>query len=299
MNLAGWIDKWGRAAPERPAIARGSAPYANYRTVGGAHPHPRRQSASAVPAGRPRSDRHDQPAGVPRGAVCGMARGPGRGADERQTPSRRVRLHHRAHRGRACVLASPDRAQDIAPHGRTIATDTAEWRQLYSGDGIDVTPRRSDDLAWLFYTSGTTGRPKGAMLTHGILMAQTLAYFADIEPVGAGDCRPSRRADVARFRLLRPAVRRDGSQHRRARKRGLRARRDRDACSPRTAMSASSPRRPWSAASSTMPASPPPTIAAFAPSSMAARRCISKRFWAPWICSGRNWRKSMVRAKRP
>ncbi len=26
------------------------------------------------------------------------------------------------------------------------------------------------------------------MLTHGILMAQTLAYFAEIEPVGAGDC---------------------------------------------------------------------------------------------------------------
>ena len=44
-----------------------------------------------------------------------------------------------------------------------------------------------DDLAWLFYTSGTTGRPKGAMLTHGNMMEQTLAYFAEIEPVGAGD----------------------------------------------------------------------------------------------------------------
>ncbi len=48
-------------------------------------------------------------------------------------------------------------------------------------------PRRRDDLAWLFYTSGTTGRPKGAMLTHGNMMEQTLAYFAEIEPVGAGD----------------------------------------------------------------------------------------------------------------
>src|SRR6185312_11386025 len=87
----------------------------------------------------------------------------------------------------ALTLASPDRANDVALHGRTIATGTSEWRKLCAGDGIDMVPRRADDLAWLFYTSGTTGRPKGAMLTHGIMMAQTLAYFAEIEPVGAHD----------------------------------------------------------------------------------------------------------------
>ena len=60
----------------------------------------------------------------------------------------------------ALILASPDRADDVAPHGRTIVTGSGEWRKLAEGDGIDVVPRRRDDLAWLFYTSGTTGPPK-------------------------------------------------------------------------------------------------------------------------------------------
>ncbi len=45
----------------------------------------------------------------------------------------------------------------------------------------------SDDLAWLFYTSGTTGRPKGVMMSCGNIMAMTLGYFADVDRVEAGD----------------------------------------------------------------------------------------------------------------
>jgi acyl-CoA synthetase (AMP-forming)/AMP-acid ligase II len=43
--------------------------------------------------------------------------------------------------------------------------------------------RKPDDLAWLFFTSGTTGRSKGAMLSHGNLVAMSVAHVADLETV--------------------------------------------------------------------------------------------------------------------
>jgi long-chain acyl-CoA synthetase len=44
-----------------------------------------------------------------------------------------------------------------------------------------------DNPAWLFYTSGTTGRPKGATLTQRNLTFMTLAYLADVDALDEHD----------------------------------------------------------------------------------------------------------------
>lgn len=80
----------------------------------------------------------------------------------------------------AAVAALDDRCTTVVAPG-------VDWDRLAETTPVALFERVPEDPAWLFYTSGTTGRPKGATLSHRNLMMMSLSYFADIDPVSPSD----------------------------------------------------------------------------------------------------------------
>ena len=187
MNIAAHLERTGRSAGRRLAIAAGERPLIRYdelldrvrRLAGGL-----RLRAKLKPGDRVALAMRNCPEYLEVLYACwhaGLVAVP-----------INAKLHARefafilGNSGASACFTTPDLTATIAEAladeaAVQVETGSDRYRHLLAAEPLPLADVRPDDTAWLFYTSGTTGHPKGAMLSHRNLLAMSFCYFADVD----------------------------------------------------------------------------------------------------------------------
>src|SRR6476469_5595339 len=167
MNIALWLERAGKSHGARPALGTGARVLRDYRSVA-----ERVSRLANALRSQLRLQPGDRVAIAAKNSVdyfealyavwhAGLAAVPAN-----------AKLHGAElgyileQSGARVCFASDGLDGEIAAHApksleRLIVIGSAEYEKLFAADPVAVALRGGDDLAWLFYTSGTTGRPKG------------------------------------------------------------------------------------------------------------------------------------------
>ncbi|KUR73257.1 long-chain fatty acid--CoA ligase [Novosphingobium sp. Fuku2-ISO-50] len=89
----------------------------------------------------------------------------------------------------AGIVANATLFADVARYCLQPADGAGLFQALVDGEhGLaQAADAKSEDLCWLFYTSGTTGKPKGAMWNHRMVRCVIMNYLADLHNIQPGE----------------------------------------------------------------------------------------------------------------
>jgi long-chain acyl-CoA synthetase len=194
-NLASLLVRTARSWPRLPAVALGGQVLADYETLAASAA---RHAGAMLAAGLAPGDRvalvsRNVPAYVETLFACwwaGLVTVP---VNAKLHPAELAYiLEHSGAR-----WAFVDAAWEAALGAAAGVPRSLERVIAFTGDAFEMLRQGTaaaapaaclpDDPAWLFYTSGTTGRPKGVEITHGNLFAMTQCFLADVEAIAPGD----------------------------------------------------------------------------------------------------------------
>ena len=198
MNLAHLLWRMARQFPNRAALFQGASPVASYAQWAqrSAHLAHQFERAGLKPGDRVALFMHNHPRYLELmlGAWwAGLAVVP-INAKLHVREAQWIIDNAQASWGFVTADVTRDNNEQLQGLQRVMDVNSAEADAWWSGPDLGrdsalrpIAARQSDDLAWLFYTSGTTGRPKGVMITHRNLMTMGLAYFSDVDNIASHD----------------------------------------------------------------------------------------------------------------
>ncbi|SFK32113.1 long-chain acyl-CoA synthetase [Pseudovibrio ascidiaceicola] len=187
MNLAEWLARTARITPDAPALFHGTQLVATYGEFG---------ARSAAIAGSLQRDygvaKGDRVAIFMKNRTEYLEASYGIWWSGAAAIPINAKLHPKEaawiieNAEATAVFISDDVGEDLIKEIdqskiKVISVDQDSYKQMLSAEPLgQPVPIDAQDMVWLFYTSGTTGRPKGVMMSSQNIQSMMLGYYAGI-----------------------------------------------------------------------------------------------------------------------